>query len=142
MLRGSRIGLVTGLVTALVALGASPARAASKKAGTVTMGNLVVLLNTSGFVRVTLECTDESVTLRLRALSGPLDTWIETTAPNGGGGFAHSTVAADSTRFSSPSKPAHFEWSVSRGTKVALGQVYAAGTGTQDRDCVYTSQVS
>jgi hypothetical protein len=48
MLRRGRIGLAAVLVAALMAVGASPACASSKKAGTIANGSSVTVLNTSG----------------------------------------------------------------------------------------------
>jgi hypothetical protein len=143
MLGRGRIGLTAVLVAALIALGASPAYAAKTAAGVITSGNGVTLLNTPGFVKVTLNCRDSSIQITAESLGGPLDFWADVT--NGGvsnPSLSHTSVAAGATEGAGAAKPSHVEWSVSGGSKVALGQVYVAEPSGGGKDCVYTSQVA
>ena len=130
-----RIGLIAVLVAALMAVGASPASAASKRAGTLTSGGEVTLLNTSGFVKVQLLCNNGTSNFSFNAFGEPVDFWLDFTT-SAGSSVSHGNNSGTSRGMSNPE---HLEWSISRGTKVTLGQVFVASSGS---DCLYTSLVS
>jgi hypothetical protein len=132
-----RIGLAAVLVASLMAIGASPAYAAGKKAGTITQGSTVILLNTSGFVKVWLTCNNGTSTFNFSGFGNPVDYWLDPTTSAGSSVSHGNNTGAGRVM----SRPEHLDWSISRGTKVALGQVYvdAASNGN---DCLYTSLVS
>ena len=144
MLGRSRIGLAAVLVAALMALGASPTYAASKKTGTITSGDSVTLLNTSGFAKVELICEtppDGGAAIKFTPLAGPITYWVQRFF-SGAAVTGLFTAQTDEGAQTGGDKPGHFEWSVSKGSKVAFGEVFVTGTGSGDNDCLYTSQLS
>lgn len=143
MLGRGRIGLTAVLVAALMAVAASPAYAAGKKAGTITSGNTVTLLNTSGFVKVELRCGQAvpSEVIWTNLSTGPLEQWEDVTdTPSF---FQHHQIAQGGSQSAAldAGDPYHVEWTVTAGTKVALGQVYVFQQGSSS-NCLYSSQIA
>jgi hypothetical protein len=142
MLGRTRIGLTAVLVA--VGLSASPASAASsKKAGVVGNGQTATLLNTSGFVKITLTCDEDGNKsyVETTPLTSSLHVWADFThGTNTVVGHDQSGNAVRSQ--ASSAEDMHLVWSVSAGTKVAFGQIFVAAYSDATGNCAYTSQVS